>query len=157
MDHAAMHAPFSGHVTHTTGMHRNMCLNLVGMAHVGVVGGMMQQSVMQTQPAQLSPLACAAYCCPLPAASCPLPAASAAGGECWVLALNAAGLCAGGGSTLAGDQCTEQRQVGNQAQHSLSCLHPLMTCAVLCMQVMNPEPCLKRRRSVGWGWVDVGR
>ena len=33
----------------------------------------------------------------------------------------------------------------------------LMTCVVLCMQDMNPEPCLKRRRSVGRGWVDVVR
>ena len=33
----------------------------------------------------------------------------------------------------------------------------LMACAMLCMQVMNPEPCLERRRPVRRGWVDVGR
>ena len=33
----------------------------------------------------------------------------------------------------------------------------LMMCAVLCMQVMDPEPCLERRGPVGSEWVDVGR
>ena len=40
---------------------------------------------------------------------------------------------------------------------ALSAYPSLMKYAVLCMQVIHPEPCLERRGPVGWEWVDVGR